>query len=407
MPQDELDLLIVDDDSGLLSLLADTFAEQGLRTATASGLAEAQDRLAHHSFKVVLSDHNLPDGFGVDFLAELSVSGVKAVPILMTGLPDLKVATDAINRGKVYKFVTKPLDLLALVQTVRRAIDYHVAQQTRENVTHDVLRHNQRLQRETEVQERELLDAACRIRREEKTVERQRAQIETLYAEIQQAYLHTVTSLTVAIEAKDRYTKGHSVRVFHYCTLMADALGLPERPRTDLRFASVLHDLGKIGISDTILLKPGALTPDERRVMATHPAMTDSILRPLPFLANVRKIIREHHERFDGKGYPAGLKGGEISLEGRILAVADAYDAMRSDRAYRPALSRELALAELRAGSGTQFCPLCVGALVLSLDTRGECEDGVPADVPQDDWEEEFLKLKPAGELIPINSITN
>jgi len=407
MAQDELDLLIVDDDSGILSLLTDTFAEQGLTTVTAGGVGEARDRLAHHAFKVVLSDHNLTDGYGVDFLAELSASGVAAVPILMTGLPDLKVATEAINRGKVYRFVTKPLDLLALVQTVRRAIDHHVAQQTRENVTHDVLRHNRRLQRETEVQERELRDAARRIRHEEKTVERQRAQIETLYAEIQQAYLHTVTSLTAAIEAKDRYTKGHSVRVFHYCTLMADALGLPESARTDLRFASVLHDLGKIGISDTILLKPGQLSPAERRVMATHPAMTESILRPLPFLATVRRIIREHHERFDGKGYPAGLKEGEISLEGRMLAVADAYDAMRSDRAYRPALSRELAVAELKAGAGTQFCPLCVGALILALGTRGEWVEEAQTDEPHDAWEEEFLKLKPAAERIPVNSITN
>jgi response regulator RpfG family c-di-GMP phosphodiesterase len=407
MAQDELDLLIVDDDNTILSLLADTFAEQGLRAVTASGVGEARDRLAHHSFKVVLSDHNLKDGYGVDFLAELSGGGVRAVPILMTGLPDLQIASEAINRGKVFKFVTKPLDLLALVQTVRRAIDHHIAQQTRDNVTHDVLRHNQRLQRETEVKERELHDAARHILHKERTVVRQRAQIETLYAEIQKAYLHTVTSLTAAIEAKDRYTKGHSVRVFHYCTLMADALGLPESGRTDLRFASVLHDLGKIGISDTILLKPGRLTPDERRVMATHPAMTDNILRPLPFLANVRNIIREHHERYDGKGYPAGLKGAEISLEGRILAVADAYDAMRSDRAYRPALSRKQALTELRANSGTQFCPLCVEALILGLDARGEAEGEVQTNLVRDTWEEEFLKFRPAGELTPVDAISN
>jgi response regulator RpfG family c-di-GMP phosphodiesterase len=407
MAQDELDLLIVDDDSAILSLLSDTFAEQGLSLVTASGIGEARDRLAHHSFKVVLSDHNLPDGYGVDFLAELSVAGVKAVPILMTGLPDLQVATESINRGKVFKFVTKPLDLLALVQTVRRAVDHHIAQQTRDSVTHDVLRHNQRLQRETEVKERELNDAARRIRHKEMTVERQRAQIETLYAEIQKAYLHTVTSLTAAIEAKDRYTRGHSVRVFHYCTLMADTLGLPESSRTDLRFASVLHDLGKIGVSDTILLKPGRLTVDERRVIATHPEMTDDILRPLRFLATVRKIIREHHERYDGKGYPAGLKGAEISLAGRILAVADAYDAMRSDRAYRPALSQEQALAELRANSGTQFCPLCVGALILGLDVQGEAREDLDADMPCDGWEEEFLRIRPATDIVSVNAISN
>jgi response regulator RpfG family c-di-GMP phosphodiesterase len=407
MPHDELDLLIVDDDQALLSLLTNAFAEQGLRTASAGGIAEARDRLAHHSFKVVLSDHNLTDGNGVDFLADLSACSERAVPILMTGLPDLKVVSEAINRGKVYKFVTKPLDVLALVQLVRRAIDHHIVQQTREHVTHDVLRHNQRLLHEAEAREGELRDAARRIRREEKTVERQRAQIETLYAEIQSAYLHTVTALTAAIEAKDRFTKGHSLRVFHYCILMAEVLGLPEGSCTDLRFASVLHDLGKIGIPDTILLKRGTLTPEEHRIMATHPVLTDGILRPLPFLATVRKIIREHHERFDGKGYPAGVKGAEISLEGRILAVADAYDAMRSDRAYRKALSREDALDELRAGSGTQFCPMCVGALILALELHREEPAETVADAPQDEWEEEFLQLKPAGERVPVNTLTN
>lgn len=406
MPQ-ELDLLIVDDDLGILSLLHETFQEQGFRVASASSVSEARDKIAHHNFKVVLSDHNLMDGNGVDFLAELAGSGVKSVPILMTGLPDVTVAAGAINRGKVYKFVTKPLDLMALSQVVRRAVEHYAAQRTREGITRDMLRHNERLLQEAEAKERKLRDAALRIRSEEETVVRQRAQIEKLYAEIQEAYLHTVTSLTAAIEAKDQYTKGHSLRVFYYCGLMAEVLGLSENGVSDLRFASVLHDLGKIGISDSILLKPGRLTPDEHRIMETHPILTDHILQPLPFLENVRKIIREHHERFDGKGYPNGLKGAEISLEGRILAVADSYDAMRSDRAYRKALPREIALQELQNSSGTQFCPLCVGALVLALETKGEWTEQTLPESRDSVWEEEFLRLRPAAHRIPVNSFTN
>ena len=405
--QDELDLLILDDDEGILALLAETFKEQGLTIAAASCIRDARDKLAHYSFKVVLSDHNLTDGNGVDFLAELGGWGVKSVPILMTGLPDLSVAIEAINRGKVFKFVTKPLDLMALTQTVRRAKDHYASQLTRETMTYSMLEHTKRLAQETEAQERKLRLATRRIRNEEKTVERQRAQIETLYSEIQKAYLHTVMSLTAAIEAKDRYTKGHSDRVFYYGTLMANTLGLSESSRADLHFASVLHDLGKIGISDSILLKPGKLTQEEYRVMATHPLLTDNILKPLPFLVNVRKIIREHHERFDGKGYPDGLKGTAISLEGRILAVADAYDAMRSDRAYRRALTREIAISELQQESGAQFCPLCVSALVLALKNKDEHPAEASEQVHENQWEEEFLQLRPAADQIPIATLNN
>jgi HD-GYP domain-containing protein (c-di-GMP phosphodiesterase class II) len=407
MMQDELDLLIIDDDEGILALLTETFAEQGLTIAVANSIQDARNKLARHSFKVVLSDHNLTDGNGVDFLAELGGWGVKSVPILMTGLPDSSVAIDAINRGKVFKFATKPLDLMALTLSVRRAKDYYTSQLTRETMTYSMFERTKRLAQETEAQERKLQLATQRIRNEERTVERQRAQIETLYTEIQKAYLHTVMSLTAAIEAKDRYTKGHSDRVFHYCILMADTLGLPESSRTDLRFASVLHDLGKIGISDTILLKPGKLTEEEHRVMATHPELTDDILRPLPFLDNVRKIIREHHERFDGQGYPNGLKAAQISLEGRILAVADAYDAMRSDRAYRKALSRSKAIEELQQESGAQFCPLCVGALVLAVETHDEKCKEASERILDVQWEEEFLRLRPAAEQIPIETVNN
>jgi response regulator RpfG family c-di-GMP phosphodiesterase len=401
------DLLIVDDDPDLLQLLNDTFADAALKVQTAGSIAQARLCLSQFAFRIVLSDHNLPDGNGVDFLAELPTCGARCVPILMTGMPALSVAVDAINRGKVYKFVTKPLDLKVLSQAVFRGLEQYAAELHREGLTREIIEHNQTLKREAEAREQRLLEAADRIRAEEEKVEQQQAHIGELYQEIQTAYLTTVTSLTAAIEAKDRYTKGHSERVYYYCSLMANALSLSDSCRNDLHFASVLHDLGKIGIPDSILLKPTHLTTDELAIMASHPQKTEDILRPLPFLSKVRQIIRGHHERFDGTGYPDGLKGDENCLEGRILAVADAYDAMRSSRAYRRALTTDQAVRELQLGVGTQFCPLCVGALLYALNVYGEFAGTAAPDSIPEPQQEDFLRIKPASETVTVDSRLN
>lgn len=407
MPR-EYDLLIIDDDLEIRQLLQDCFAENHWTLMAVDSIAAARIELARSSFRVVLSDHNLLDGCGVDFLAELPATGANAVPILMTGLVDFGVATDAINRGKVYKFVTKPLDLMALTQTVRRALDHHSAQREHEKLTREMVRINDLLTREAERKDQSLRSAAERLRHEEQRGEVQQQRIERLYVDLQQAYLHAVTSLTLAIEAKDRYTRGHGTRVYYYCSLIADVLGLGSESRNELRFAAVLHDLGKIGIPDSILHKRERLTADEFRTMAKHPEMTTDILQPLPFLEPVRRIIREHHERFDGRGYPDRVAGDQISLPGRILAVADAYDAMRTDRPYRRALAPEQALTELKRESGGQFCPLCAGALVVALASKGDYSaDADSARRDTDLIEDCILKFHPAAELRPAMSDLN
>lgn len=392
MLESEFDLLVVDDDPEILSLLTVTSADYGYSLCSACSIAEARAALARHTFNIVLSDHNLPDGNGVDFLAELSGHSTHAIPILMTGLLDVNVAIEAINRGKVHKFVTKPLDLKLLMHTIRRALDHHVNQKERRQLTLEMLAQNEHLRREANLSERDLRDATKKIRQGEVTVEKQQTHIDSLNAEVHRVYLQTVTSLSAAIEAKDKYTRGHSERVYYYCLLMADALGLRESSRSDLHFASVLHDVGKIGIPDSILSKPGPLTPDEYSVILTHPILTNEILQHLPFLANVRRIISEHHERFDGRGYPHGIKGEEISVEGRMLSIADAYDAMRSDRPYRAALPREVAIRELTRGSGSQFCPLCVGSLVLSLRIKGDYVSNQEYEQGNGNWVAEYCQ---------------
>jgi HD-GYP domain-containing protein (c-di-GMP phosphodiesterase class II) len=156
---------------------------------------------------------------------------------------------------------------------------------------------------------------------------------------------------------------------------MGRELELSLEDMVHLKYAALLHDLGKIGIPDSILLKPGKLTRDEYATVRNHPSVGESILGPIQFLTRVKDIIRHHHEHYNGGGYPDGLKAEKIDIQGRIIAVADAFDAMRSDRPYRSARSREEALEELKKYSGTQFCPECVEAFHRVLDDIGDFYD--------------------------------
>ncbi len=380
-PASRLSVLVVDDDEDILEVLGESFTGEGHEVHLASTLREARTLLARHEVHVIVCDQNLPDGNGVDFLAELPGTGVDAVPILITGYADLTVALDAINRGKVYKFVDKPLDLALLKQIVRRAAEHRTVQEEKKRLASEVLRYNELLRHQSEIQRDDLRSAQSKIRDRSRTVREQKKQIETLYAEIQSAYLQTVTSLCAAIEAKDRYTRGHSDRVYYYCTLIGRRLQVQDSSFESLALASVLHDIGKIGIPDSILLKSSSLTESEFAVIRTHPELAEDILVPLPFLETTRQVIRHHHERYDGGGYPDGLKENQISIEARILAVADAYDAMRSNRPYRAALSTEMSLAQLESEAGKQFCPLCVSALRMGILEEGECPPTAPSPI--------------------------
>jgi putative nucleotidyltransferase with HDIG domain len=185
-----------------------------------------------------------------------------------------------------------------------------------------------------------------------------------LFTSLQEAYLATVRSLAAAVDAKDTYTRGHSDRVATYATLIAERMGVSHEQRIALEMAAYLHDIGKIGVAEEILLKPGKLTSDEMAQMRHHPLIGANILKPVAFPWAITPIVRHHHEHFDGTGYPAGLKGEEIPLLARILTAADSYEAMTADRPYRSSLTNEAALEELRGCSGTQFDPRIVDVLV-------------------------------------------
>jgi HD-GYP domain-containing protein (c-di-GMP phosphodiesterase class II) len=189
-----------------------------------------------------------------------------------------------------------------------------------------------------------------------------------LYQNLQESFLATVRSLAQAVDAKDSYTAGHSSRVTAYSVLIAEELKCPEQEVRNIRMSGLLHDVGKIGIRDSVLSKPGKLDDEEFLVMKSHPSVGAGILSPVRQLKEVIPGVLNHHERYDGKGYPMGLQGEDIPLAGRIIGVADAFDAMTSDRVYRPRLSDEVALAELKKHSGTQFDSRIVKAFLSAYD---------------------------------------
>jgi len=193
-----------------------------------------------------------------------------------------------------------------------------------------------------------------------------------LYTSLEDTYIRTVMSLTSAIDAKDHYTRSHSENVTAYAVATAEELNLSISEIADIRKACQLHDLGKIGIHDHILTKPGKLTPDEWEEMKTHSIKGVEILEPLHFLGNVIELIREHHEKFDGTGYPDGTKGEKILLGARIIAVADAFDAMISERPYHKPRTIEETIVELKNCCGTQFDPKVVDAFLSVLAKHPE-----------------------------------
>jgi putative nucleotidyltransferase with HDIG domain len=207
--------------------------------------------------------------------------------------------------------------------------------------------------------------ALQRLRLDEQTVE-QAASLSKTLNDLEESYQATLLSLSAALDARDRETEGHSQRVTKLALAIGRRLELSEADLTNLERGALLHDVGKIGIPDNVLLKTGPLTPAERALMNEHPRLGHEMLRGISFLKDALPVVLYHQEMYDGSGYPSGLHGTEIPLAARIFAVADTYDAMTSMRPYREPLSHEQALAEIRRCSGTQFDPVVVAAF-LSL----------------------------------------
>jgi HD-GYP domain-containing protein (c-di-GMP phosphodiesterase class II) len=202
-----------------------------------------------------------------------------------------------------------------------------------------------------------------RLRLDEQTVDQAKS-LSIALDSLEESYQATLLALSAALDARDRETEGHSQRVTRWALAIGRQLNLAPEELTNLERGALLHDVGKIGISDNILLKAGPLTREERVVMNQHPRLGYEMLKGIPFLQTALPVVLHHQEMFDGSGYPMGLRGTQIPLGARIFAVADTYDAMTSTRPYRAALSHEQALAEIIAHRGSQFDPQVVDAFL-------------------------------------------
>jgi putative nucleotidyltransferase with HDIG domain len=183
-----------------------------------------------------------------------------------------------------------------------------------------------------------------------------------LFEDLKKSYFDTIRAVANSVEARDAYTRGHSNRVAEISKIIAAEMGWGRRDLEMIDWGGVLHDLGKVGISDSILNKPGKLTDEEFAIMKSHPSIGGQIIGGIAFLEPLMPYIAQHHERYDGRGYPAGFKGEEIAIQGRLLAIADTYDAMTSDRPYRKGLAAQIAYDEILKCTGTQFDPVLVRA---------------------------------------------
>jgi putative two-component system response regulator len=316
-------ILCVDDEISILKALQRLFHNTKYKITTAQSGLEAISLLKKEKFEVIISDFKMPQMNGIEFFKKAKKIATSAVRIMLTAYSDIDITIAAINEGEIHKYITKPWNNVELKEIIAEAI--------RKN--------EKRLKKE------EYIPGEREIKREIKNIK------EVLH----RASFETVKALSSAIELKDHYTRGHCDRVMNYAVLLAEMIELDEKCMMDLRFASQVHDIGKIGIPAHILNKPGPLNKEERKLIEEHPHAGAVIIAEVDFLTRAAQIVLEHHEHVDGKGYPYGKMGDDLLLESKILAIADVYDALTSERSYRKAFDKEKALEILAAEKNKMF----------------------------------------------------
>jgi response regulator RpfG family c-di-GMP phosphodiesterase len=332
LPSNGARLLIADDDPAVRSVLEEFLCHEHDCESVGSA-EEALRLLGGGDFQLVLSDISMEGMSGLELIPHVSAVSPDTLVILVSGSHDIDSAIDAMRAG-AFDYIVKPFDLEHVRLSVRRALEH------------------QRLLADKRGYENYL----------ERMIERRTRELDSALRSLGDAYRTTLKALVAALEARDSETHGHSERVVAFSLRLGRECGLGDDQMRSLEFGALLHDIGKIGVPDAILRKPARLTEDEWREMRLHPEHGRQILRGITFLEGASHVVAQHHERWDGSGYPSGLKGEEIDLNARIFAVADAFDAITSDRVYRVGRTYEDALAELGRCAGRQFDPRVVEA---------------------------------------------
>ncbi len=338
----EKSILIIDDEPATLKLLNE-YLGKNYYCEIAESAESALELIKTTEFSVILSDISLPKMSGIELIPLAKMYSPNSVIVLISGKHSADYAIQAFREG-AFDYIQKPFDLEQIETSVERAIEHYELKCVKES-------YNKHLE--------ELIS--------EKNIE-----LDNALSEVENSYRTTLKALVQALETRDFETHGHSERVVTFSLRLGHEIGLSKEGLRDLELGALLHDIGKIGVPDAILRKPAKLNEDEWVKMKLHPLHGQKILRNIPFLDGAAKVVSQHHERWDGLGYPHGLRGEEIDLGARIFAVVDAFDAMISDRVYRKGRPYHEAVEELELCAGSQFDSIIVEAFKR---------------IPQEDWE--------------------
>ncbi len=334
-PRKAARILVVDDEPHVRIMIGATLESQGYDVQLAAGSREALEMVGRRTYDLVLTDIVMQDGNGIVLLERIHQHHAHLPVVMVTAVHDIGVAIDSMRRG-AYDYLLKPFERDALLSTVHRALDHRQAVEESQHYRQSL---------EEEVRARtELLRQAVE--------------------DLEHSYDVTLEALGDALDLKDSETEGHSKRVTAYTIALARAIGITAGEIKMIARGAFLHDIGKMAIPDEILRKPGKLTAEEQSVMREHCSRGYAMLRKIPFLSEAAEIVYTHQEHHDGTGYPSELRGTDIPIGSRIFAVADALDAITSDRPYRKARSFDAARQEILRCSGTQFDPTVVEAFL-------------------------------------------
>jgi response regulator RpfG family c-di-GMP phosphodiesterase len=334
-PNDPTHILIVDDDTSVRDVIKVLLREEGYACTAVSSAEAALEAAQGTEYSLVISDVRMPGKDGFWLLDRVREAHPDTAVIMLTAFGDTEAAVECLRNGAA-DYLLKPPKVTELIRAIERALGRRRL---------ELARHRYRRSLENRVQEKT-------------------AELSKTLKNLEASYSQTLWTLVAALDAREHETSDHSQRVVRYTLAVAKRLGIPEKDLPDIGRGALLHDIGKIGVPDAILLKPARLTPEEWAEMRKHPQIGFNILDAVDFLEVPSQIVLCHQERYDGGGYPRGLSGEAIPIGARIFAIADTFDAMTTNRPYRKAGTREGARAEIAKYSGTQFDPRCADAFL-------------------------------------------
>lgn len=373
-------LLFVDDEKNILSSLERTFRVLPYRVLTATSGKAGLEIMEKEPVDLVISDMRMPEMSGAEFLARVAERWPDTMRFLLTGYADLESTVSAVNEGHIYKYLSKPWQDNDLKLSVKRALEKKHLEEERRQLLQTVKEQNAELKD---------LNSNLEQKVEERVheIERMRGMLESAYRELKKNFVDSVGVFSSIIEAREGSVAGHSRRVANAAHRVAVQMGMNDSEAQHVLFAALLHDIGKVALSDDLLRRPfAALTHEERGEVVKHPVVGEALLMSLASLHTAAKMIRSHHERYDGSGYPDGLKGEDIPLGARILAVANDYDGLRNGRLLLERLSEQETRQYLIRHRGTLYDPHVVDTFLSTLEhgkTEGQDDEMMMMDPGQ------------------------